>query len=317
MSTQGVSKLSATISNLVKVQKPDTLTATQKDTEAILSAEIAAGDLDPNDRKALSARRAALMKEGGRDATKRTYTPGSAMVDENGEYIGNITFDNTTGKYGIMSADGKLSPVPAGATPSTASSFTKFVADPKTFMQLRNDMISEEQSLQRLSSYLGNVEKAPQGLDRLSNQIATSYKTLFNSGKLTPEQFSLAMASGQLQSLLGASRLQILGGGVMTEQDALRVIAYLGGDVNLLQNKERVREAVTQIYKDKYRTYSAKNEDYNAQVNQHWGKRAGYKNAKPIDFDPSMLNEPDREAGVKSIKGEIDAIKKQLGIESK
>jgi hypothetical protein len=66
-----------------------------------------------------------------------------------------------------------------------------------------------------------------------------------------------------LQSLLGAMRKEVVGGGVMTEQDAKRVIQALGGNINAMTNPTLVAAALRRLYTEKYNSYSKAVDDYN------------------------------------------------------
>ena len=297
------------------------LTAAQRDTEAIISAEIASGALDPKDRKALSKRRSELLALGGRGErqTERYQSP-TAIVDANGAYLGQGVFDQKTAKFGLRNeATGEIEPLPKGAKPSTVSGMSRAILAGPQFLKLREDLGQAEIALNRLSAYMSSVENSRQGFEKLADKFSTNFKTLLNSGALTKEQLATAAANGQLQSLLGANRLEILGGGVLTENDALRIIASAGGDVNALQNKEIVQDAIARMYNDKYRTYQRNREDYNIQVKGGYGGQ-GYSEAEKIEFDPRFLKDaaPTTTTQVKKgtldeIRARIEALKKKSG----
>jgi hypothetical protein len=297
------------------------LTAAQRDTEAIISAEIASGALDPKDRKALSKRRSELLALGGRGErqTERYQSP-TAIVDANGAYLGQGVFDQKTAEFGLRNPEtGKIEPLPKGAKPSTVSGMSRAILAGPQFLKLREDLGQAEIALNRLSAYMSSVENSRQGFEKLADKFSTNFKTLLNSGALTKEQLATAAANGQLQSLLGANRLEILGGGVLTENDALRIIASAGGDVNALQNKEIVQDAIARMYNDKYRTYQRNREDYNIQVKGGYGGQ-GYSEAEKIEFDPRFLKDaaPTTTTQVKKgtldeIRARIEALKKKSG----
>lgn len=273
-----------------RMQKAGPSTAAQQDTEAIIKAEIAAGTLSPTDANAISKRRAELLAQGGRGErqTERFQSP-SAIVDANGKYIGQGVFDQKTGEFGLRDPNtGKIVPLPEGAKPSTVSGMSRGMLAGPQFLKLREELGQAETALNRLSAYMSSVEDSNQGFQRLADRFSTTIKTLFDTGALKPEELARAAATGQLQSLLGANRIEMLGGGVLTENDALRIIAGLGGDVTALQNKEVVRDAIARMYNDKYRTYQRNRSDYNIQVKGGYGEQ-GYEQAEAIEFDPRFL----------------------------
>ena len=265
-------------------------TAAQQDTEAIIRAEIEAGTLSGTDAGAVSKRRAELLALGGRGErlTERFQSP-TAIVDANGAYLGQGVFDQKTAKFGLRNeATGEIEPLPKGAKPSTVSGMSRGMLAGPQFLKLREELGQAETALNRLSAYMSSVEDSNQGFQRLADRFSTSIKTLFDTGALKPEELARAAATGQLQSLLGANRIEMLGGGVLTENDALRIIAGLGGDVTALQNKEVVRDAIARMYNDKYRTYQRNRTDYNIQVKGGYGEQ-GYEQADAVDFDPRFL----------------------------
>jgi hypothetical protein len=161
------------------------------------------------------------------------------------------------------------------------------------------------------------VGGASQGIDVLADKFAVAASTLFGDGKLTQEQLNLVKSEGELQTLIGTIRLQTLGGGVLTEQDALRLVTALGGDMGAMRNKERVKAALTDMYRDKYLGYQQNLEDYNVQVKGKYGS-VGYKEATPIEFDSTFLKGESATAGqasadpAKAIQDERAKLAKEL-----
>ena len=73
------------------------------------------------------------------------------------------------------------------------------------------------------------------------------------------------------------------------EQDARRIIEYLGGDINALQNPYRVQEAISYIFGEKLTNYDINLEDYNIAVENEYGTR-GYKTKDRIEFSPDDID---------------------------
>jgi hypothetical protein len=63
--------------------------------------------------------------------------------------------------------------------------------------------------------------------------------------------------------LIGQFRTSVVGPGVMTEQDAARIINYFGGDIGMLTNPVAIASALKNIYQDKYQAYESSVESYN------------------------------------------------------
>jgi hypothetical protein len=323
LSPAAFDSLSQSLSRMQPKAGPST--AAQQDTEAIIKAEIAAGSLSPTDANAISKRRAELLALGGRGErqTERFQAMGP-VISADGGFLGYGVFDQQTSEFGLRDPKtGKIVPLPEGAKPSTVSGMSRGMLAGPQFLKLREELGQAETALNRLSAYMSSVEDSNQGFQRLADRFSTSIKTLFDTGALKPEELARAAATGQLQSLLGANRIEMLGGGVLTENDALRIIAGLGGDVTALQNKEVVRDAIARMYNDKYRTYQRNRTDYNIQVKGGYGEQ-GYEQADAVDFDPRFLKssaspkaKDDRRTQLKGLMEQIAALEAKLKGEAK
>lgn len=298
--------------------KTQAATETQRNAEAIIQAEIATGKLNPQDAAAISGRRAQLLGGGGRDPRQgQVYQFLGPAQGPNGEYIGQLRGKQDTGEVevvkptgGGMGAPSEQGPggvtVPpvAGMRPTTASGLNKDLLDMKSFRDLRKNVFDDERGLERLSRYNKSVGGSSQGIDVLADKFSVAASTLFGDGKLTQQQLNLVKSEGELQTLIGSIRLQTLGGGVLTEQDALRLVTALGGDMGAMRNKERVKAALTDMYRDKYLGYQQNLEDYNVQVKGKYGS-VGYKEATPIEFDSTFL----KGQGAEAAKAPVDPLK--------
>jgi hypothetical protein len=65
---------------------------------------------------------------------------------------------------------------------------------------------------------------------------------------LTYQQLMLGLSEGRLQGAIGRNKDAIVGPGIMTENDALRIIARLGGNVDWQQNPEILRALIVDLY---------------------------------------------------------------------
>ena len=81
----------------------------------------------------------------------------------------------------------------------------------------------------------------------MADYISTTFKTLFTSKRLSKKELNLAASEGRLQALLGRFRIDVVGPGVMTEYDAQRVIAALGGFPGIPQNLEVAQKLLKEI----------------------------------------------------------------------
>ena len=169
----------------------------------------------------------------------------------------------------------------------TSGEDQRYIPDFKTFTGLAKDLTTDERSMKKISNYFANIKNANIGLERLGDQISQWAKTLAGSVDLTIPQLARSIAEGQLQGMVGANRLDTVGGGVMTEKDAWRVVTRLGGDVDALQNPAVVAQQLKLIYADKARQYNNDILGYNIGVNTK--KYEGYTEKEPIN-EQEILN---------------------------
>jgi len=145
----------------------------------------------------------------------------------------------------------------------------------ESFQKLAGEIDQAETSMIKYADYLQKIGDTNVGIERLADGVTSMFKIALG-GELDQDELNLLASKGELQGLLGASRQQVVGGGVLTEQDALRVLAYLGGDVTAFQSPQRVRQAISQLLRDTYKSYSTQVDFYNANVNSEY-KSMGFK----------------------------------------
>ena len=175
------------------------------------------------------------------------------------EYVGEGVFDPNTGQTMLSTPSGKLIPMPADAEPSVKSVFSRDIMGASGVRKMFADVDEHEISLFKLQNYMESQEGRQFGYKGIADKFVADIKSFLASDdpdlKLTPAQLSQKLSASQLQGLLGASRLDVVGGGVMTEQDALRVLSALGGDINAMQNPEVVAARIKEIYETRYKRY--------------------------------------------------------------
>ena len=143
------------------------------------------------------------------------------------------------------------------------------------------DIREQERGIRKLDNYVVALDKSPQGIERFATRMKSFVKQLATLNKLTEGEVMLQLANGQLQGLLGASRLEVLGGGVMTEYDAQRVIQYLGGDVDSFQSIQKVKMAMQKLLEEKKSRYNIDLEAYS--LDRAGLGQKGQKRFKPIE----------------------------------
>jgi len=227
---------------------------------------------------------------------------------QNGKSIGEGTLDRHTGKRFIEKADGSRVPIPDDAIPVTEGMAAIGIPNFGQFKKIREELNSDEVSMRNYANYLKNIENSNQGVSRIADDFTSFTKTFLSTKakqfKLSEEELAKRIAEGQLQGLLGAARIETVGGGVMTEQDALRVIMNLGGNVDALQNKEVVKAQITRLFSEKYIKYGKNITDYNNAVQNLYSDK-GYSRKSPVEIDARLFDsEIMSELGVTNLPGE-------------
>jgi len=131
---------------------------------------------------------------------------------------------------------------------------------------LRAEVLTARTGFFNLANYVNTIDRTNLGLQRDIDKVTSWFKTVFMPEKqLDDQQVALKIANGQLSRLGGTLRLDILGPGVMTEQDFLRLREALGNDPNSAQSIQAFKETLHLILKEKEMTYKDKNSYYEKQ----------------------------------------------------
>lgn len=216
---------------------------------------------------------------------RTVYTrQGSLYMTKDGDYREIIRGDKRifSGPMGEFDPGAFFARYPESRS-KTSGEEQRYIPDFKTFVGLNKDLATEERSLNKIVSYWENIKDTNVGVERLGDQISTWFKTLAGRYDLTPQELARGIAEGKLQGLIGANRIDTVGGGVMTEKDAWRIIARLGGDVDSLQNPAIVGPLLEEMYRDKVTQYNQDIKGYNIGVDSQ--KYSGYEKRTPITTD--------------------------------
>ena len=156
------------------------------------------------------------------------------------------------------------------------------------FIKIKSDLETTENQLKKIARYMENVDSAPQGMEKLATQFNTYIKTILADNDLSPQELKQAIISGEFQGLIGANRVEVVGGGVMTEQDAARIMLALGGDpANIATNPDVVIGLMSNIFAEKYNGYKDALETYNINVTS--GGFTNYPKKELIKFNDNFL----------------------------
>lgn len=118
--------------------------------------------------------------------------------------------------------------------------------DSGAMKKLGEDLQQKRNSLKGIYRLITKIDNSDVGFNRFFDDFKSKYNTLLANG-LTPKEIALRAARGETQGLIGALRLDVLGPGVVTEQDALRLLAFIGGQAGAFENVAVFREQIKGI----------------------------------------------------------------------
>ena len=219
--------------------------------------------------------------------------------DENNP-AGTIVFGGTS-KQGSLAGRPVYSPgpgepfrmVPPGTTPYDATLRNNIE---KNLQGSLESIAKEQDNIRALKDYYDTRSKTPQGIEFLVSDILGKAKTAFGQ-ELNREQLLTQIGRGQFQGLLGRIRLDILGGGVLTENDAKRLEQALGR-YGATSNPEVVREVIGTIISSKKSKEKQAFDSYERNVRRDPSIFSIYKDNPytPIDISSVLGNEETNES---------------------
>ena len=216
--------------------------------------------------------------------------------DKSGNIIGEVNFDKSTGQFFQYDPNGQRQILDMKElTPVTDATFANTIPKYNDFVKLSEGLQDDIGSLRQLERYMTAINNTNEGFARLADDLSASAKTLLSSyfgpeyTNLSKEELALRVGRGLQQGLIGRFRIETVGGGVMTEQDALRIIQNLGGDVSLLQNKEVVAKQIQNLFEAKKSSFDRRKKRHDIALNQIY-KDQGFEEIQPYEFDESVFN---------------------------
>ena len=212
---------------------------------------------------------------------------GTMVKTGTADFAGNAVFDSQTGTTMLQLPGGQIIPMPSDVEPSTKSLFGRDLPGASTMVRLNADLRDSENSLNKLSDYLVAQGGTNKGFRRMGDQLLTNLKTLFDTDNLTPEELQLAIAQGKSQAILGGMRVSTVGPGVMTEQDAERVLQAIGGRPDALQNPAVMGALIEDAFKYQYNIYEGQY-DQLLYANDAYGRSTKPKIANPLEPKQSL-----------------------------
>ena len=153
-----------------------------------------------------------LFKEKG---SNKTYLLGYDQSD--GPNAGKLGFVDRAGNF-IIADPTKFRGVSDSEIPATR----------KTALELRGSAFESYRGIKQMEDFIAERGASASGFDLIVTEMKTALKNLANK-PLNAKEFATILANANFEALLGTIRLDVLGPGVLTEQDAMRLISAMGG----------------------------------------------------------------------------------------
>lgn len=189
--------------------------------------------------------------------------PSKALGEGQGKIYNSGNYVTTDGRRGpgFQKADGvtywtnptsgEVEIAPPGTIRASISEGGPLSADAlvKRKLELNDDM----QGAALLKKYFTTMKDVPSGIERWATDLSARGKTLFGQ-PLNEEEEKLGYSQAMIRRLVGLNRESVVGGGVMTAQDAEHVLVALGGDpASAFQNPQILAQVLKDMYEVKLR----------------------------------------------------------------
>ena len=253
-----------------------------KDAKVIADAERASGKL-PADQ--YQQRVAELVSMGGREV----FQPGGIFKrnDGTGDPISSVV--DAKGRYFTQDAQGNRVPLNLGEYSPASRSEDKFYGA-EGFGKLGVEVVQQRNQLNAINDFLKTTEGlSGSGFQRQMDSFFGKAKTALGA-PLNEREKAMDEGEARQQRLLGYIKDEVLGPGVLTDQDAKRLFLAMGGDINkLFTNIETVRKTLMDILTQKRDVYMQNLSTYNYNAKEKYTYAPTY--------DPVDLYQPTKPSG--------------------
>ena len=174
--------------------------------------------------------------------------------------------------------------------PTTPSEDARGIPTYESFKKLSMDVLSEEQAMGKLQSYLENQKDRKVGFQLLADDFAGYVKTFLGQNEgLTEDELKKRILESNFQGLMGGFRIETVGPGVMTEYDAQRIVQSLGGEPGALQSPEAVARVLKKVFERKVERYNELLSQYNYSVAKQYGQGGFFEQKELVKVDPKLF----------------------------
>ena len=169
---------------------------------------------------------------------------------------------------------------------TVASEEGKAMMSGEQFKKLNLELLDEKNSAGKLQLYLQSQKDRAVGFQLIADDFVGKLKQIAGDNNLTMDQLRIRILDSGFQGLIGGFRVETVGPGVMTEFDAERIIASLGGEPGALQNPGLVAKVLKPVFERKLERYNLNKNHYNNQVERFYPSFDKYPD---LEFDESLF----------------------------
>lgn len=197
-------------------------------------------------------------------ASNVRFQPVGSVRDGDGNIVDGVSYDPTTAQY-FTYRDGERVVIEGARPLNRSSAAGDRLVTASQIGEIRSSLTEASGTLRAIDRVMEQLDTATYGIPGFIDDMQGNIRTLSGRLGLTPEQLARRVANGEIQGLIGSARTEVVGPGVMTEQDALRVLAALGGDLSsITTNPDVMRERLGILWENTNRRYQRELEQYNA-----------------------------------------------------
>jgi hypothetical protein len=170
-----------------------------------------------------------------------------------------LALNQKTGNWGSVDINGEFQKVNIDDYRETA--YSEISTAKKSALDMQTEIFTDVSGITQLEKFKADRIDSQEGLAQFITSVQDRFKTAFGM-PISEQGMKDAIAKAGFERLLGVIRLDVLGPGVLTEQDAQRLIAAMGGFGGLADRETSVK-LVERLIKSKERAAQGRMTVYN------------------------------------------------------
>jgi len=203
---------------------------------------------------------------------------------------------------------GLVVPIPENVIGVDRENWNKTLLPASGFVKLITEAADQEASMRLLSNFMTATKDSKQGVRLLVDSALAHLTTAFgveNPESITKSQYANYAQTQLINNIAGAIRTDVVGPGVLTELDIIRVFNSVGGVIGVLRNKEAATRAMIKMLREKVDRYNNVTVPlFNAQHQYQRGKWVDKKTIQIPKLDDPAISD---DALLKKLTSELES----------